>query len=58
MGLDGINYNWEDNSYSNADVIAFHKELYRIAKEKGFNNFHIGIYTQISGLTDTNKESL
>ena len=29
-------------------VIAFHKELYRIAKEKGFNNFHIGIYTQIS----------
>ena len=35
MGLDGINYNWEDNSYSNADVIAFHKELYRIAKEKG-----------------------
>ncbi len=58
MGLDGINYNWEDNSYSNTDVIAFHKELYRIAKEKGFNNFHIGIYTLNSGLTDTNKESL
>ena len=58
MGLDGINYNWEDNSYSNSDVIAFHKELYRIAKEKGFNNFHIGIYTLNSGLTDTNKETL
>lgn len=47
----------EDNSYSNADVIAFHKELYRITR-KGFNNFHIGIYTLNSGLTDTNKESL
>ncbi len=58
MGLDGINYNWEDNSYTNADVIAFHKELFRIAKEKGFDNFHIGLYTQNSGLTAFNAKAL
>ncbi len=58
LGLDGINYNWEDGSYSNSDVIAFHKELFRIAKEKGFENFHIGLYTQTSGLTSSNAGSL
>ncbi|MBP8790263.1 MAG: hypothetical protein KBH01_02390 [Breznakibacter sp.] len=58
LGLDGINYNWEDNSYSNTDVIEFHKELYRIADEKGFDNFHIGLYTSVSGLTSGNKNSL
>lgn len=58
MGLDGINYNWEDNSYANADVIAFHKELFRIAKERGFENFHIGIYTLNSGLSAFNVNSL
>lgn len=58
LGLDGINYNWEDGSYSNADIIAFHKELFRIAKQKEFNNFHIGLYTLSSGLTTSNVESL
>lgn len=58
LGLDGINYNWEDGSYSNADIIAFHKELFRIADEKDFKNFHIGLYTQTSGLTSWNKNSL
>ena len=51
FGTDGINYNWEDNSYSDEDVVAFHKELYKIAAEKGFTNFHIGIYTSQSALT-------
>lgn len=58
LGLDGINYNWEDSSYGNADVIAFHKELFRIAEEKGFQNFHIGLYTQVSGLTTGNRNNL
>lgn len=58
LGLDGINYNWEDRSYGNSEVIAFHKELFRIAKEKGFENFHIGLYTQNSSLQSTNANSL
>lgn len=51
FGTDGINYNWEDNTYSDEDVVAFHKELYKIAERKGFTNFHIGIYTAQSSLT-------
>ncbi|MBR5689666.1 MAG: endo-beta-N-acetylglucosaminidase, partial [Prevotella sp.] len=39
FGADGINYNWEDASYSNADVVAFHKALYKEAAARGFNNF-------------------
>lgn len=58
MGLDGINYNWEDGSYSNAEIIAFHKELFRIAKEKGLENFHIGLYTAIQSLTANNAAGL
>lgn len=58
LGLDGINYNWEDNGYTNASVVAFHKELFRIAEEKGFDNFRIGLYTQTSGLTNFNAPNL
>lgn len=58
LGLDGVNYNWEDYSYSQADVVAFHKELFRIAEEKGFVNFHVGLYTLTSGLTSSNASSL
>ncbi|MBF1588729.1 MAG: endo-beta-N-acetylglucosaminidase, partial [Prevotella sp.] len=40
LGFDGINYNWEStNKYQDADNIAFHKELYKIAKSEGFNDF-------------------
>ncbi|WP_279112046.1 GEVED domain-containing protein [Hoylesella timonensis] len=52
FGFDGINYNWEDNSYSNSDVTAFHKALYKEAKKMGFNNFHAALYTQGSSLSD------
>jgi hypothetical protein len=52
FGFDGINYNWEDNSYSNPDVTAFHKALYKEAKKMGFNNFHAALYTQGQSLTD------
>lgn len=58
FGTDGINYNWEDNSYSNADIVKFHKELYKRAAEIGFNNFHIGLYTQNASLYDSNVDAL
>ncbi len=58
LGLDGINYNWEDGSYSKEEIVAFHKELFRIAEEKGFDNFHIGLYTSASSLTNFNKDGL
>ncbi len=58
LGLDGINYNWEDGSYRDDDVIAFHKELFRIADEKGYENFHIGLYTSVSTLTSAGINSL
>ena len=54
FGADGINYNWEDNSYSNADIVAFHKALYKRAAEVGFTNYHSAIYTAIQGLTSYN----
>ena len=51
FGFDGINYNWEDNSYSNSDVTGFHKALYKEAEKMGFNNFHAALYTQGSSLS-------
>ena len=54
FGADGINYNWEDNSYSNADIVAFHKALYKYAKEVGFDNYDSAIYTAIQGLVSYN----
>lgn len=56
MGLDGINYNWEDAGYSSPDVVKFHQALYKKAKEIGFDNFHIGLYTQDSSLSSRNVD--
>lgn len=58
FGFDGINYNWEASGYTDEDVIAFHKQLYKIAAEKGFNNFHSGIYTSINMLSSQNANAL
>lgn len=58
FGADGINYNWEDASYENADVVAFHKALYKEAAARGFKNFHIGLYTQRSSLNESNVNAL
>ena len=58
FGFDGINYNWETSGYNDDDVVAFHKQLYKIAAEKGFNNFHSGIYTFASALTSSNADAL
>jgi len=54
FGADGINYNWEDNSYTNADIVAFHKALYKYAKEVGFDNYDSAIYTAVNGLATYN----
>lgn len=51
FGMDGINFNWEDSSYQNANVMAFHHALQAEAKARGFDNFHIGIYTGVSGVS-------
>lgn len=58
FGQDGINYNWEDAGYTNADVVGFHQACYKLAKERGFHNFHIGIYTSASQLTASNTIGL
>lgn len=53
FGSDGINYNWEDSSYSNSNIVAFHKALYKKAAELGFTNFHIGLYTNNNYLSSS-----
>lgn len=57
FGFDGINYNWEDSGYGNDDIVAFHKQLYKIAARKGFDNFHCGIYTSVSQLNAASPEN-
>lgn len=58
FGSDGVNYNWEDNSWNQPDVTAFHKALYKKAAEQGFTNFHAGIYTANSSLAAGNAKAL
>ncbi len=58
FGADGINYNWEDNSYTNSDIVNFHKQLWVYAKEVGFDNYHSGIYTSASSFTVNNADPL
>ena len=56
LGFDGINYNWEStNTYSDQVNVDFHKELYRIAREEGFNDFKIMYYTTSSWLNSSNS---
>ena len=58
FGADGINYNWEDNSYTNRDIVNFHKQLYKYAAEVGYDNYHSGIYTSQSSFTAANADAL
>jgi endo-beta-N-acetylglucosaminidase D len=49
FGLDGINYNYEANTNAaTTDLQQFHARLYEIAKQKGFNTFHIGWYDMVT----------
>ncbi|MCQ2266992.1 MAG: GEVED domain-containing protein [Bacteroidaceae bacterium] len=58
FGQDGINYNWEDSGFTNSNVVGFHQACYKLAKERKFDNFHIGIYTSYSQLTNGNTIGL
>ncbi len=58
FGSDGINFNWEATGYSDEDIIAFHKALYKEAAAQGFDNFHLGLYTSVSTLTAANANAL
>ncbi len=58
LGMDGINYNWEAAGYNYDSVVKFHKELYKIAAEEKFDNFHVMIYTQLQGLNTANSNAL
>lgn len=58
LGMDGINYNFEARGYDDSEVVKFHQELYKIAAEENFKNFHIAIYTSHSGLSSYNTEAL
>ena len=54
FGADGINYNWEDDSYSNSNIVEFHKALYKYAKECGYDDYDSAIYTAVQGLSTYN----
>ena len=58
FGADGINYNWEDNSYTNTDIVNFHKQLWKYAAEVGYDNYHSGIYTSQSSFGAHNADAL
>lgn len=56
FGVDGININWETGTPETSKE--FHKACYAYAKETGFSNFHIGLYTTNSSLTSGNVAAL
>lgn len=56
FGVDGVNINWELGSPS--ETKSFHKALYSYAKEIGFKNFHLGLYTVQAYLTHLNVDYL
>ena len=58
FGHDGIVYNWEASRYSNADVVAFHKALYKKAKERNFAGYGSLIYTLNSSLGAGNASAI
>ncbi len=54
FGADGINYNWEDTSYSDTNIVAFHKALYKYAIECGYYDYDSSIYTAQQGINTNN----
>lgn len=57
LGQDGINYNFEQGNPQNK-IVQFHAALQKRAKEIGFNEFHIGAYTNSSMLSVGNAYQL
>lgn len=58
FGSDGINFNWEDEQYENADVVLFHKALYKEAASVGFSNFHVAMYTDNTVLAPMKADAI
>lgn len=58
FGSDGINYNMEDNAYTQEDWTRFHQALYKRAAELGLKNFGAAQYTQNAALSTQNVEQL
>lgn len=58
LGMDGINYNFEARGYDDNDVVKFHQELYKYAKEDNFDDFHVVLYTGNQSLPSYNVEAL
>lgn len=58
FGQDGVNYNWEDYSYNDEDIVAFHKALYKEAEAQGFTDYKSAIYTAQNMLTSQNVNAL
>lgn len=58
FGHDGINYNFEDQGYTQKSVVGFHKALYKRAAEVGFKNFHIMMYTSQQSISDTYADAM
>lgn len=58
FGSDGINYNWEDSGYSDDTTVAFNKALHKEAAACGFDNFHLGLYTSVSTMNNSNVNYL
>lgn len=58
FGHDGINFNWEDDHYKDADVVSFHKALYKEAASAGFDNFHVAMYTSNMALLPSEADAL
>lgn len=56
--MDGINYNFEARGYDDNDVVKFHQELYKYAKEDNFDDFHVVLYTGNQSLPSYNVEAL
>lgn len=48
FGNDGYNYNQEGTAYNDADWVAFHAEVRKIARELNIEGFGIGQYTQVA----------
>lgn len=58
FGQDGIVYNWEANLYSDPDVIAFHKALYKEARKRQFDSYGSTIYTLSNQLSSYNASQI
>lgn len=58
FGGDGLNYNMEDSAYLDEDWINFHAAVKKRAKERGLEDFGIGMYTANQSISAGNARAL